>query len=156
MSRYSEYEYRKQPVSDMNSFEGSYQAITMNTLVIHCFNTHTTKIPQAVTSYFRYEVYPSENILDNNGNPVESTQTLSVETNAVGRAAFALSSSRPWIIYSTFKVLSFTTHSTHDDSHPQPLIQEIHDLHHAVISTMFDLYSLAILDFEKSIKYDVE
>ena len=38
MSRYSEYEYRKQPGFDMNAFEGAYQAIPMKTLVIHWFD----------------------------------------------------------------------------------------------------------------------
>jgi hypothetical protein len=34
MSKYSEYEYRKQPGFDMNTFEGAYQAIPMKTLVL--------------------------------------------------------------------------------------------------------------------------
>ena len=38
---------------------------------------------------------------------------------------------------------------------PELLIQRFHDRHHADISTMFDHDSLAIMDFEKSIKYDV-
>jgi len=39
---------------------------------------------------------------------------------------------------------------------PELLIEEFHDHHHADISRMFDHDSLAILDFEKSIKYDIE
>lgn len=92
MSRYSEYEYRKQPGFDMNAFEGAYQAIPMKTLVIHCFDPRAAEIPQAVAAYFGDEVYPGENILDKNGNRVGSTRTLFVETNAGGRAAFALES----------------------------------------------------------------
>ena len=38
MSKYSEYEYRNQPGFDMNSSEGAYQAIPMETLVIYCFD----------------------------------------------------------------------------------------------------------------------
>jgi carbonic anhydrase len=38
MSKYSEYEYRKQPGFDMNTFEGAHQAIPMKTLVIHCLD----------------------------------------------------------------------------------------------------------------------
>ena len=34
MSRFSDYEYRKQPGFDMNAFEGANQAIPMKTLVI--------------------------------------------------------------------------------------------------------------------------
>ncbi len=92
MSKYGEYEYRKQPGFDMNTFEGAYQAIPMKTLVIHCFDPRAAEIPQAVAAYFGDEVYPGENILDKNGNRVGSTRTLFVETNAGGRAAFALES----------------------------------------------------------------
>jgi hypothetical protein len=52
MSNYSEYEYRKQPGFDMNTFEGAYQAIPMKTLVIHCFDPRAAEIPQAVAAYF--------------------------------------------------------------------------------------------------------
>jgi hypothetical protein len=38
MSKFSDYEYRKQPGFDMNTFEGANQAIPMKTLVIHCFD----------------------------------------------------------------------------------------------------------------------
>ncbi len=60
MSKYSEYEYRKQPGFDMNSFEGAYQAIPMKTLVIHCFDPRAAEIPQAIAAYFGDEVYPGE------------------------------------------------------------------------------------------------
>jgi carbonic anhydrase len=39
---------------------------------------------------------------------------------------------------------------------PELLIEEFRDHHHADISTMFDHDSLAIMDFEKSIRHDVE
>jgi carbonic anhydrase len=39
---------------------------------------------------------------------------------------------------------------------PELLVEEFHDHHHADISTMFDHDSCAIMDFEKSIKYDIE
>jgi carbonic anhydrase len=92
MSKYSEYEYRKQPGFDMNTFQGPYQAIPMKTLVIHCLDPRAAEIPQTVAAYFGDEVYPGENILDKNGNRVGSTRTLFVETNTGGRAAFALES----------------------------------------------------------------
>jgi carbonic anhydrase len=38
------------------------------------------------------EVYPGENILDKNGNRVDHTRTLFVETNTGRRAALALES----------------------------------------------------------------
>src|SRR5580700_5387462 len=85
MSKYSEYEYRKQPGFDMNAFEGANQAIPMKTLVIHCLDPRADEIPQAVAKYFGDEVYPGDNILDKSGNRVGHTRTLFVETRPCGR-----------------------------------------------------------------------
>jgi carbonic anhydrase len=38
---------------------------------------------------------------------------------------------------------------------PELLIEEFHDHHHADISTLFDRESVAIMDYEKSLRYDV-
>ena len=38
---------------------------------------------------------------------------------------------------------------------PELLIEEFHDHHHADISTLFDREIIAIMDFERSLKYDV-
>ena len=92
MSKFSDYEYRKQPGFDMNTFEGANQAIPMKTLVIYCFDPRAADIPQAVAGYFGDEVYPGENILDESGNRVGPTRTLFTVTNGGGRAAFALMS----------------------------------------------------------------
>jgi hypothetical protein len=70
MSKYSEYEYRKQPGFDMNAFEVANQAIPMKTLVIHCLDPRAEGIPQAVAKYFGDEVYPGENILDKWSAPI--------------------------------------------------------------------------------------
>jgi hypothetical protein len=50
MSKYSEYEYRKQPGFDMNAFEGANQAIPMKALVIHCLDPRADEIPQPTLS----------------------------------------------------------------------------------------------------------
>jgi carbonic anhydrase len=157
MSKYSEYEYRKQPGFDMKTFEGANQAIPMKTLVIHCFDPRAAEIPQAVAAYFGDEVYPGENILDKKGNRVGSTRTLFVETNAGGRAAFALESVAAMDYIFSVQNVVVAHHSFCGTTilSPELLIQRFHDRHHADISTMFDHDSLAIMDFEKSIKYDV-
>ena len=64
MGTFSNYECRKQPGFDMNTFEGANQAIPMKTLVIHCFDPRAADIPQAVAEYFGDEVYPGEIITD--------------------------------------------------------------------------------------------
>jgi carbonic anhydrase len=141
----------------MNTFEGANQAIPMKTLVIFCFDPRAAEIPRAVAGYFGDEVYPGENILDGSGNRVGSTQTLFAATNAGGRAAFALESIAAMdYIFSVQNVVvvhhSFCGTTTLT---PELLIGKFRDHHHADISTMFDHDSLAIMDFEKSIKHDI-
>ena len=158
MSRYSEYEYRKQPGFDMNAFEGAYQAIPMKTLVIHWFDPRAAEIPQAVAAYFGDEVYPGENILDKNGNRVGSTRTLFVATNAGGRAAFALESVAAMDYIFDVKNVVVVHHSFCGTTTltPELIVEEFHDHHHADISTLFDHESLAIMDFEESLNYDIK
>lgn len=158
MGKFGNYEYRKQPGFDMNTFDGANRAIPMKTLVIHCFDPRAVEIPQAVAKYFGDEVYPGEIITDENGVRVGSTRTLFVETNAGGRAAFALESVAAMdYIFSVQNVVvvhhSFCGTTTLT---PELLIEEFHDHHHADISTMFDHDSLAIMDFEQSLNYDVK
>jgi len=141
MSKFSNYEYRKQPGFDMNAFEGANQAIPMKTLVIYCFDPRAT-----------------ENILDESGNRVGHTRTLFTETNAGGRAAFALESvaAMDYIFHIQNVVVVHHSFCGTTTLTPELLIEEFHDHHHADISTMFDHDSLAIMDFEKSIRYDIE
>src|SRR6202041_3545597 len=158
MINFRNYEYRKQPGFDMNAFEGANRAIPMKTLVIHCFDPRAAEIPQAVARYFGNEVYPGENILDEAGNRVGHTRTLFTETNAGGRAAFALESVAAMdYIFSVQNVVvvhrSFCGTTTLT---PELLIEEFHDHYHADITTMFDHDSLAIMDFEESLTYDIK
>src|SRR5277367_618090 len=157
MSKFSNYEYRKQPGFDMSTFEGASQVIPMKTLVIHCLDPRAVEIPQAVADYFGDEVYPGEIITNENGTRVGSTRTLFVETNAGGRAAFALESVAAMDYIFDVKNVVVVHHSFCGTTTltPELMIEEFHDHHHADISTMFDHDSLAIMDFEKSIKYDV-
>ena len=158
MGKYSEYEFRNQPWFDKTTFEGSNKAIPMKTLVIHCFDPRAAEIPQAVAEYFGDEVYPGENVLDEAGNRVGSTRTLFVATNAGGRAAFALGSVATMDYFFHVQNVVVAHHSFCGTTAltPEILVEEFHDHHHADISTMFDHDSLAIMDFERSIKHDVE
>ena len=158
MSKFSGYEFRNQPWFDQNKFEGWNQAIPMKTLVVHCFDPRAAEIPQKVAEYFGDEVYPGENIIDEAGNRVGNTRTLFAEANGGGRAASALLSvammdylfnvQNVVVVHHSFCGLTSYT--------PELLYEEFHDHHHADISTMFDQESVAILDYEKSLKYDVE
>jgi carbonic anhydrase len=158
MSKYSDYEYRNQPGFDMNTFDGANQAIPMKTLVIHCVDPRAIEIPQAVAKFLGDEVYPGEIITDENGARVGSTQTLFVATNAGGRAAFALETVAAMDYIFDVKNVVVVHHSFCGTTTltPELIVEEFHDHHHADISTMFDHDSLAIMDFEKSLKYDIE
>lgn len=157
-SKFSVYEYRKQAGFDMNTFEGANQAIPMKTLVIYCFDPRAAEIPQAVAGYLGDEVYPGENILDEAGKRVGSTRTLFTATNAGGRAAFALESVAAMDYLFDVQNVVVVHHSFCGTTTltPELVIEEFHDHHDADISTLFDRDSLAIMDFEESLNYDIK
>jgi carbonic anhydrase len=158
MGKYSDYEYRNLPGFDMKAFEGANQAIPMKTLVIHCLDPRAVEIPQAVADYFGDEVYPGEIITDENGTRVGSTRTLFATTNAGGRAAFALQSVAAMDYLFDVKNVVVVHHSFCGTTTltPELMVEEFHDHHHADISTLFDHDSLAIMDFEESLNYDIK
>ena len=130
----------------------------MKTLVIYCFDPRAVEIPQAVAEYFGDEVYPGEIITDKNGTRVGSTRTLFTATNAGGRAAFALESVAAMDYLFNVKNVIVVHHSFCGTTTltPELLVEEFHDHHQADISTLFDRGSLAIMDFEESLKYDIK
>ena len=127
MSKYSEYEYRKQSGFDMNAFKGANQAIPMKTLVIHCFDPRAAEIPQAVAAYLGDEVYPGENILDKNAIELDPREQCLTRPTRVDAPPSLSSSWRPWTIYSTFRMsLWFTTRSAARRlSTPELLIERV-------------------------------
>ena len=157
MGEFSNYEYRKQAGFDMSTFEGANQAIPMKTLVIHCVAPRAVDIPKAVAEYLGDEVYPGEIITDKNGNRVGSTRTLFVETNAGGRAAFALETvaAMDYIFHVKNVVVVHHSFCGTTTLTPELIVRKFHDHHHADISTLFDHDSLAIMDFEESLNYDI-
>jgi carbonic anhydrase len=158
MGKFSDYEYRNLPGFDMDAFEGANQAIPMKTLVIHCLDPRAVEIPQAVAAYFGDEVYPGEIIVDENGTRVGSTRTLFAATNAGGRAAFALQSVAAMDYLFHVKNVVVVHHSFCGTTTltPELMFKGFHDHHHADISTLFDHDSLAIMDFEESLNYDIK
>ena len=96
-------------------------------------------------------------MLFRSGNRVGHTRTIFTETNAGGRAAFALESVAAMdYIFSVQKVVvvhhSFCGTTTLT---AELLIEEFHDHYHADIAKMFDHDSLAIMDFEMSLNHDI-
>jgi carbonic anhydrase len=163
MTKYSEFEFRTQPWFDpawfdRDNFQGFSHFIPMKTIVIHCFDPRASEIPQAVADYFGDEVYPGENVLNEEGNRVGNTQTLFAVSNAGGRALSALQSVATMDYLFQVQKVVVVHHSFCGATAftPDTLVKDFHDHHHADISTMFDHDSLAITNFEESIKHDVE
>jgi carbonic anhydrase len=158
MHKYSEYEFRTQPWFDVSNFKGYSHFIPMKTLVIYCFDPRAADIPQAIAQHFGDEVYPGENILDEAGNRIGSTRTLFTVVNAGGRAASALQEVATMDYFFGVQNVVVVHHSFCGTTGitPEMLVDHFHDHHHADISTLFDHDSIAIMEFEKSIKYDVE
>jgi carbonic anhydrase len=157
MTNFSEYEFRTQPWFDQDNFQGFNQAIPMKTMVICCFDPRASEAPQMVADHFGDEVYPGENILDEQGNRIGHTRTLFALHCAGGRAASALQSVATMDYLFDVQNVVVVHHSFCGATAftPEQLIGKYHDHHHADISTMFDHGSLAISHFEDSLKHDV-
>lgn len=163
MTDFTQFEFRTQPWFDPSwfdhdNFQGFSQFIPMKTIVIHCFDPRASEIPQAVANHFGDEVYPGENILDEAGNRIGHTRTLFAVSNAGGRAFSALQSVATMEYLFNVQNVVVVHHSFCGATAftPDTLVGEFHEHQHADISTLFDHDSLAITDFEQSIKHDVE
>jgi carbonic anhydrase len=157
MAKYSEFEFRTQPWFDQDNFEGFNKAIPMKTIVIHCFDPRAAEIPQAVAEYFPGEVYPGENVLDASGNRVGSTRTLFQVSNAGGRAAEALQTIAIMDYLFSVENVVVVHHSFCGATafRTEQFFDRYQEHHHADISKLFDHGSIAINDFEESVRYDV-
>jgi carbonic anhydrase len=159
MTNSSEFVYRDQPWFDENKFSGFDQAIPIKSIVIHCFDPRVADIPKVVAAHFGDEVYPGETVLDENGARVGSTQTLFVVTNAGGRAVGALESVAAMnYLFNNLERVIVVHHSFCGTTavNPDRFIEKFHDQFHTDISHLWDKEDLAIMDFDKSLRHDVE
>ena len=158
MGKYTEFETRTQPWFDAANFKGFNFAIPMKTLVIYCVDPRASDIPEAVAKYFGDEVYPGEMILDQAGNRIGSTRTIFTVTNGGGRAATALMTVAEMDYLFNVQNVVVVHHSFCGISSypPERVFGKFNEDYHTDISTLFDHDSLAILDFEKSLRYDLE
>jgi carbonic anhydrase len=97
-------------------------------------------------------------LLDEAGNRIGSTCTIFTVTNGGGRAASALMTVAEMdYLFHVQNVVVFHHSFCGTSSYlPESVFKKFHDHYHAEISTLFDHDSLAIPDFEKSLKYDLE
>ena len=158
MSNYSEFAYRNQAWFDAKAFSGFDQAIPIKSIVIYCFDPRVADIPKVVARHFGDEVYPGENILDENGARVGSTQTLFTVSNAGGRAIGALESVAAMnYLFNNLERVIVVHHSFCGTTAIEPdlFIEKFHDQFHTDISHLWDKQDLAIMDFDTSLKHDV-
>jgi len=158
MGNYTEFETRTQPWFDESKFDGFNFAIPMKTLVIYCVDPRASDVPEVVAKYFGDEVYPGEMLLDEAGNRVGSTRTIFTVTNGGGRAASALMTIAEMDYLFHVQNVVVVHHSFCGTSSymPESVFKKFHDKYHADLSTLFDRDSVAIPDFEKSLKHDLE
>lgn len=153
-----EFEFRNQPWFDQDNFQGFNEAIPMKTMVIHCFDPRAAEIPNAVAEHFGNEVFPGENILDEDGNRVGHTRTLFPLTNAGGRAVDALQAVATMDYLFHFETVVVVHHSFCGATafKPDQLITRYRDEHNVDVSDVFNRDSLTIPHFDESIKYDLD
>lgn len=158
MGKYTEFETRTQPWFDESKFDGFNFAIPKKPLVIYCVDPRASDVPHAVANYFGDEVYLGETILDEAGNRVGSTRTLFTVTNGGGRAASALMTvaEMDYLFHVQNVVVVHHSFCGTSSYKPESVVKKFRDNYHAEISTLFDRDSVAIADFEKSLKYDLE
>jgi carbonic anhydrase len=158
MGTYSEFETRRQPWFDESKFNGFNFAIPMKTMVIYCVDPRAADIPDVVAKHFGDEVYPGEVIVDEAGNRVGSTRTLFTVTNGGGRAATALMTVAEMDYLFHVQNVVVVHHSFCGTSSfmPERVFKRFREEYHVDISTLFDRDSLAIPDFEKSLRYDLQ
>ena len=158
MGRYTEFETRTQSWFNESKFDGFNFAIPMRTLVIYCVDPRASDVPEAVAKYFGDEIYPGEMLLDEAGNRVGSTRTIFTVTNGGGRAASALMTIAEMDYLFHVQNVVVVHHSFCGTSSymPESVSERFRNNNHADISTLFDQDSLAIRDFEKSLRYDLE
>jgi carbonic anhydrase len=156
--KYSEFETRRQPRFDESNFHGFNFAIPMKTLLIYCLDPRASDIPQAVARHFGDEIYPGEVILDKAGNRVGSSRTLFTVTNGGGRAASALMpvAEMDYLFHAQNVVVVHHSFCATSSYSPERVFKKFRDDYDADISTLFDHDSVAISDFEKSLRYDHE
>jgi carbonic anhydrase len=97
-------------------------------------------------------------ILDEASNRVGSTRTIFTMTNGGGRAASALKTVAEMDCFFQVQNVVVVHHSFCGTSSymPESVFEKFHDNYRADISMLFDQESVAIPDFERSLKYDLE
>src|SRR5262249_10908263 len=93
MGKFERYAFSARPSFDEAAPREAFsKALSLEALVICCYDPRAAQIPHAVAKLFGDEVFPGDIILDGSGNRVASTTTIFPVIVAGGRAVDALRS----------------------------------------------------------------
>ena len=133
------------------------QAVPLRTVVVYCYDPRAVNIPHAVAKAMPGEVYPGEIVQDEHGKKIASTTTIFPVVVAGGRAVDALRSitvaqhlfgiENIIVVHHTYcGATSFT---------PEGLINAFNAEQGVDISMLYDRSSIAIANYESSLRNDV-
>jgi carbonic anhydrase len=157
-AKFKEFVFSAMQGFDEPSFRKTFaQAITLKTIVIHCFDPRAVEIPEVVARHLPGEIYPGENVVDEAGKRVGHTRTLFPISVAGGRAVAGLQSISTMehmfglenvvVVHHSFcGATSFTADG---------MLDAFKHEHGVDISSEYDRGSLSITDYESSLEYDV-
>jgi len=151
------YAFSKQPGFVETEMRKTFkQAVPLRTVVVYCYDPRAVNIPHAVAKAMPGEVYPVEIVSDEQGNKVASTTTIFPVVVAGGRAVDALRSIT--VAQHLFGIESIVVvHHTYCGATsftPEGLIKAFHDEQGTDIWALYDPASIAIEDYESSLKHD--
>jgi len=150
------YAFSRKPGYDETETRKAFaQAVPLRTVVIYCYDPRATRIPAIVAKEFG-ETFPGDIITGDKGKRVASTATLFEVVVAGGRAVDALRSVT--VAQHLFGIENIVVvHHTHCGATsftPDGIIEAFKHEHGADIADLYPRDSIAIHDYESSLKHD--
>lgn len=148
--------YAAQPDYDEATTRKAFaELMPLKTIVIYCFDPRAAGIPEAVAAEFG-ETYPGEVVTDSDGNGIATTTTMLNVVVAGGRAMDALRSITvgQHLLGVQNIVVVHHTHCGATSYTPEGIIDAFKHEHGRDIAALYPRESVAIADYESSLKYD--
>lgn len=148
--------YASQPDYDEAATRKAFaELMPLKTIAIYCFDPRAAGIPDAVAKEFG-ETYPGEVVTDAAGNDIATTTTMLNVVVAGGRAMDALRSITvgQHLLGVQNIVVVHHTHCGATSYTPEGIFDAFQHEHGRDIATLYPRESVAIADYESSLKYD--
>lgn len=155
-SNFDAYAFSKQPGYDEAATRKEFaKAIPLRTVVIYCYDPRAADIPAAIAHEFD-EVYPGENLLDEDGNRVGASTTMLEVVVAGGRAVDALRSVTvaQHLLGVENVVVVHHTHCGATTYTFDGIVDAFQREQGVDIADLYDHDSVCISDFQSSLEYD--